>query len=54
LYVIGSLANLQQGTFDVTYLHFFPHLFVLWPFFSDLLNLKLQTCDVELKLVVRY
>jgi hypothetical protein len=55
LHVLGSLANLQQGKFDVTYLHFFLHLFVLWPFFSDLhLNLKLQTCDVELKLVVRY
>jgi hypothetical protein len=29
LYVLGSLADLQRGTFDVTYLHFFPLLFLL-------------------------
>ena len=47
LYVLGSLADLQQGTFDVTYLPFFFLLFLLWPFFSDLhLNLKLQRIEL--------
>jgi len=32
LYVLGSLADLQQGTFDVTYLPFFFSFFFCGPF----------------------